>query len=238
MTFDQARAYCFSKDMWLADPEDNGQQNGIINSMTVNKYVWFDSWEADEEQCWVQEYFGGTGPGGKVKYGFADGPKDCNSKYYAACQSGQIFKKSCVSWPIAPIRTNEQAKAQEYCESAGGNLPFFNNKEELAEWQNRPDSGREWLGIVRNDDFKSGWAKVTGEEATVFAWSSGEPNDVGDVEDCVFTRIDNPRVWNDIPCTSPAAVMFHCRIDSTVYVWQDCAVPELPEPPVSKYNKP
>ncbi|CAG5081118.1 Oidioi.mRNA.OKI2018_I69.PAR.g9791.t1.cds [Oikopleura dioica] len=231
MSYDQALLYCFSQGMWLADPEDYEQQRGIVRSMTVGNYVWFDSWQAAEGECWVQEYFGGAGPGGKVKYGVSDGPKDCNSKYYAACQSGQTYEKSCTAWPIAKIRVNEQAEAQEYCESAGGNLPFFNDKKELEEWQNRPDPQREWLGIVRSDEFKSGWAKVTGEEATVFAWDGGEPNDVGGDEDCVFTRIDDPLVWNDVPCTSPGTEIFRCRIDSTVYVWEDCPVPEVPEPP-------
>ncbi|CAG5081097.1 Oidioi.mRNA.OKI2018_I69.PAR.g9786.t1.cds [Oikopleura dioica] len=237
MSYDQALLYCFSKDMWLADPEDYEQQKGIVRSMTVGNYVWFDSWQAAEGECWVQEYFGGAGPGGKVKYGVSDGPKDCNSKYYAACQSGQIYEKSCTAWPIAKIRANEQAKAQEYCEAAGGNLPFFNDKNELEEWQNRPDPEREWLGIVKNDEFKSGWAKVTGEEATIFAWAAGEPDFDNDNEFCATTMINgggvdynNPFVWNDVPC-SWATEIFRCRIDSTVYVWEDCPVPELPEPP-------
>ena len=140
------------------------------------------------------------------------------------------------------MTTNKQAEAQEYCEFAGGNLPFFNNKKELEEWQNRPDPQREWLGIVRNDEFESGWAKVTGEEATVFAWAAGEPDFANDNEFCANTMINdggidynNPFVWNDVPC-SWATKLFRCRIDLTVYVWEDCPVPEMPEPPVSQHE--
>ena len=134
---------------------------------------------------------------------------------------------------IAPIMASKQSSAQRYCESAGGNLPFFNNKKELAEWQNRPDPQQEWLGIVKNTDFESGWATVTGEEATVFVWGEGQPNNYQGIENCATTYMvhrHDPFIWNDNPCDW-FSQMFRCRIDSTVYVWQDCPVPVMPEPP-------
>ena len=134
-----------------------------------------------------------------------------------------------MSFPIAPILTSEQAIAQKFCESEGGNLPFFNNENELAEWQKRPDPQREWLGIVRNEAFESGWAKVTGEQATVFAWARGEPD--LNKERCATTMIDaggidynNPFVWNDVPCMWVTET-FRCRIDSIVNALDKC--PEI-----------
>ncbi|CAG5110439.1 Oidioi.mRNA.OKI2018_I69.chr2.g4841.t1.cds [Oikopleura dioica] len=230
MTYDQARAYCFSKGMWLANPKNDGEQSGMINAMEFRKWTWFNPSKAVDGECWMQQKFKPTDTN---PAGLWDGPVGCKNRAHAVCQNGQIFEKSCLSFPIAPMRTTEQSLAQEYCELAGGNLPFFNSKKELAEWQNRPDPQQEWLGIVRNADFESGWATVTGEEATVFAWYDGEPNNYLDHEYCAATDMalkNDPLAWNDVPCDW-FEQMFRCRIDSTIYVWEDCPVPVMPDPP-------
>ncbi|CAG5110316.1 Oidioi.mRNA.OKI2018_I69.chr2.g4729.t1.cds [Oikopleura dioica] len=90
MSYNQARAYCFANDMWLADPQNWEEQSEIIDNMTINNYVWFDSWKARENECWVQQYFTASGPGGFVKEGLWAGAVDCDNKNYAICQSGQI----------------------------------------------------------------------------------------------------------------------------------------------------
>ncbi|CAG5100153.1 Oidioi.mRNA.OKI2018_I69.XSR.g16868.t1.cds [Oikopleura dioica] len=231
MTFDQARAYCFTNDMWLANPKNSGQQWGIKRSEFTNKFVWFDSWKANEGECWYQNSWhklinNGTGS----MAGTNEGPTDCNNKYHAACESGQLYEKTCLTFKKAPYGETEFVDAQAYCNLAGGSLPFFNDKKELDEF-NSQVSTRQMIGLVRDSKLASGWMTRTGEEATFFKWRKGEPNNAGGDENCVATASNSDLLWNDVPCGFPDPVDFSCRFDETIHVWNSCPRHVMPARP-------
>jgi hypothetical protein len=87
MTYDQARGYCFEKNMWLADPTSRDMLDGIENVLeedkSVSYTVWFEPGWAEPGECWVEEEIGFLPI-------FAQDPVDCSEKHQAICKMGQI----------------------------------------------------------------------------------------------------------------------------------------------------
>ena len=90
MTYDQARGYCFEKNMWLADdPETPDMLDGIRKAM-VREYVgtvWFQPAWAEPDQCWIEEEVAEIG----ADPVFIERAVDCWEKHQAICKMGQIY---------------------------------------------------------------------------------------------------------------------------------------------------
>jgi len=93
MTFDQARAYCYSRGDWLANPENfNELATGVKSQLVPGQLLWYQ--HTGGPAC--RTYSKGSGGGSTTATG------NCNDSNYAFCYSGQVKKKVCsdgtVTW--------------------------------------------------------------------------------------------------------------------------------------------
>ena len=72
--------------------------------------------------------------------------------------------------------------AQERCQEIGGDLPFFNDEQELDAYNAVRCHRTEWVGIELTNG--STWTNMNGVESTVLNWGSEQPSRG---EDCVYS---------------------------------------------------
>ena len=244
MTYDQARGYCYEKNMWLADPTSPFLLDGIRDAMleTTFQGFWFQPEWAKPGECWIEAESEAIG----VPPPFIERAVDCWEENRAICKKGQILPElqTCLDFQLAPFEAKSYDEAEEYCESIEprssypiGNLPFFFSQDELDLFNqeaNLTEFREQLLGLVR-EDFLSGWGAINHTELTevdVFAWGPDQPND-GEDNDCVMTRDADPLTWENVPCDFPAGIPFSCRIEWEQFVGTECIAPALPAPPAA-----
>jgi hypothetical protein len=245
MTYDQARGYCFEKNMWLADPMSPFLLDGIRDAMGEEDVpvVWFKPEWAKPGECWIEAETEAIGEP------FIETAVDCWEENQAICKKGQILPElqTCLDFKLAPFEAKSQDEAQGYCESIDNpgpiwfpiaNLPFFSSQDELDHFNERANLTvyrEQLLGLGRAPDFPSGWGAINGAlfiETDVFAWAPDQPNDGVD-NNCVTTRNADPYTWENVPCDFPAGIPFSCRIHWEQFVDTECIFPALPDPPAA-----
>ena len=91
--------------------------------------------------------------------------------------------------------------AKSACEALGSTLAMIKSQaEQQALGPKLPR--RTWIGLHRNPKEKSRWLWVDGTQATYFAWSNNEPNNV--VEECAEIIPERTWKWNDHMCSYAA----------------------------------
>ncbi|XP_049644233.1 CD209 antigen-like [Suncus etruscus] len=96
--------------------------------------------------------------------------------------------------------------ASKACERLKAKLVIVNSKEEeefLQLWEIRHDK-KTWIGLTDHHN-ESSWEWVDKTPLRDSYWKRGEPNDINN-EDCAELLDDG---WNDIPCTSEIAWIWH-----------------------------
>ena len=97
--------------------------------------------------------------------------------------------------------------ARNFCQGWGGDLIAIESPGENTALADRIDRSV-WIGAHDGEDegtFR--WAR--GNLIEYAAWGSGQPDDLGGVEDCVELRADNR--WNDVACTGEVARRALCE---------------------------
>jgi hypothetical protein len=235
MTYDQARGYCFEKNMWLADPSSPFLLDGIRDAIEDKDFptVWFQPEWAAPDECWIEEEIDDIG--------FEERPVDCWQEHQAICKKGQNFlsfggTQTCVDFKLAPLEAKSYDEAQEYCESIPtGTLSFFFSQDELDQFNNGSGGRKQLLGLVRSPEFPSGWGAIEDKEITevdVFAWGPGQPTSEAD-NNCVKTRDEDALTWENVPCDFPDGIQFSCRIESEQFADNECIASALPDPPAA-----
>ncbi|KAL6481081.1 hypothetical protein MHYP_G00091610 [Metynnis hypsauchen] len=103
-------------------------------------------------------------------------------------------------------------EAQSYCRQKDADLATINNMEEMKKLNvtlkkhlNNTPSMSVWLGLVRRDTDQWLWSLADGNfyrnGDTYRNWASGEPNNVGGVENCVVMK-KSDGTWFDDRCSS------------------------------------
>ncbi len=113
-----------------------------------------------------------------------------------------------------------QAEARAFCERRGARLFFPDDADEQA-FVVGLAPGRAWFDLT--DTAEEGrWISAEGREASFAAWGMGQPDNAGDVEDCVELIAEDPAApaWNDLPCDVPRG-----------FVCEDDAAEAAPDPP-------
>lgn len=241
MTYDQARGYCFEKNMWLADPMSPFLLDGIRDAMEEEDVpvVWFKPEWAKPGECWIEAETEAIGEP------FIETAVDCWEEHQAICKKGQTLPdlQTCLDFQLADFQTTSYDEAEAYCESIEprsmhpiGNLPFFFSQEELDLFNVQTDTTfyrEQLLGLVRAPEFGSGWGAINHTELTevnFLAWGPGQPND-GEDNNCVMTRDADPSTWENVPCDFEAGIQFSCRIQWEQFAGTECIAPALPEQP-------
>ena len=109
-------------------------------------------------------------------------------------------------------KTSTQSQAQNDCRARGGDLAVPENldmNEKMYQIMKSRNITSAWIGVHK--DVSGKFITVSGVEVSFTNWYSGEPNNGGNVEECVelmhiaLWRNDNHNVvagqWNDAPCS-------------------------------------
>ncbi|KAL4238855.1 hypothetical protein ACF0H5_003562 [Mactra antiquata] len=105
--------------------------------------------------------------------------------------------------------------AEQYCNQHNGRLVQFETKEEIAFVKNFISYEKEtswWIGLT-DGDVEGQWLWYRTDAAPeVTDWSTGEPNNYGNGEDCVeYRQVNGHWGWNDVPC-GPVRASAICEI--------------------------
>ncbi|XP_062142907.1 tetranectin-like protein [Drosophila sulfurigaster albostrigata] len=88
------------------------------------------------------------------------------------------------------------------CRAIGGHLVSFENLNELNAVKRKLQTGKDyWIGIYDLADEGQFISVATGKMPTYFDWTSGEPNNLGGVEDCGELNSYYEYKMNDDTCT-------------------------------------
>ncbi|KAI4901245.1 hypothetical protein NFI96_009282 [Prochilodus magdalenae] len=102
-------------------------------------------------------------------------------------------------------------EAQNYCRQTYTDLATINTMEEMknlnATLKDKPSSSV-WIGLVRGDTGSWLWSLADGEENLYQNWASGEPNNVGGVENCAVMK-KSDGTWFDDNCNSLYTFVCH-----------------------------
>ncbi|XP_034128488.1 macrophage mannose receptor 1-like [Drosophila guanche] len=92
--------------------------------------------------------------------------------------------------------------ATNICRQMGGHLASPSSEKEWSAIKERLTRGRNyWLGISDLATEGLYLSQATGNMASYLSWSSGEPNNHNNKENCVELRSDSDFLMNDIECT-------------------------------------
>jgi len=119
----------------------------------------------------------------------------------------------CVGFEILPINIKTTWKrAKRICRLAGGELPNFDNENELNTFNTARagDNRREWLGIRKVEHHYKSYGKT---KVSFFEWAAGEPNNQGGNEKCVETWGSDK--WNLENCESKQSIS--CKFEHVRY---------------------
>ncbi len=61
-----------------------------------------------------------------------------------------------------------------------------------------------WIGLIRDP-----WQWSDQRNSSYRYWNTGEPNNVGGVENCAATRQSIQGKWNDVACDNPLPFVCH-----------------------------
>uniref|UniRef100_A0A8C1PEE3 Si:ch73-343l4.8 n=1 Tax=Cyprinus carpio TaxID=7962 RepID=A0A8C1PEE3_CYPCA len=112
-----------------------------------------------------------------------------------------MYKKNlCGSgWFFMPTHAKNWSDSRQYCRERGADLIIINTEEKLVSsfttnivWIGLSDTENEGnMKWVDNSPLKQGF------------WVEGEPNNLGDIEDCVDLNPERPILnnWNDLSCS-------------------------------------
>ena len=137
----------------------------------------------------------------------------CISVVRPACPVGWVLHgKSCFL--IINIPTLKWSDARRTCQNLGGDLAIIRTAEEnnfifgLVKKQITSTEMGVWLGFTRKSDNKFYWIDDTPLMGNYSAWGGGEPNNLGNNEDCGnmfgignITPSDKHGKWNDLACS-------------------------------------
>nr|XP_014351904.1 PREDICTED: C-type mannose receptor 2-like [Latimeria chalumnae] len=89
-------------------------------------------------------------------------------------------------------------EALEICRENYTDLVSVHSQQEMEKIRNVSGTIQFWIGLYHNV-----WQWSNGDPAPFQNWNTGEPNNVGNAENCVGMRIRNPGVgkWNDSRCS-------------------------------------
>ncbi|XP_074061188.1 low affinity immunoglobulin epsilon Fc receptor [Macrotis lagotis] len=107
----------------------------------------------------------------------------------------ELFQKKCYFFGKEP-KTWPQAKYA--CISLQGRLVSIKSREEQNFLTQKANKKGSWIGL-RDLDVEGKFIWMDGSSLNYTYWSPGEPNNLGQGEDCVAMRASNGR-WNDAYC--------------------------------------
>ncbi|KAK3572876.1 hypothetical protein QTP86_009318 [Hemibagrus guttatus] len=97
-------------------------------------------------------------------------------------------------------------QAQQYCARQYRGLAVVTSDEEYARLQDMAgNSGNSWIGMYRSETNASVWLWVDGKAHPYTHWASGQPNNAGTIQNCVYSMPDG---WNDYYCQNN--LLFYC----------------------------
>ncbi|XP_037399055.1 macrophage mannose receptor 1-like isoform X1 [Pygocentrus nattereri] len=146
-----------------------------------------------------------------------------------------LFSAVCGVSAYVPYRyhfVNENktwTEAQSYCRQRDSDLVTINNMEEMKKLNatlkkhlNNTPSSSVWISLVRGDTDQWLWsladANFYRKGDTYRNWASGEPNNVGGVENCVVMK-KSDGTWFDDRCSS--LYTFVCYDDKLIMIKQN-----------------
>jgi hypothetical protein len=101
--------------------------------------------------------------------------------------------------------------ARNFCQAWGGDLIAIESPEENTALADHIDRSV-WIG-AHDGEAEGTFSWARGNLIEYAAWGSGQPDDLGGVEDCVELRADNR--WNDVACTGEVARRALCEAPSS-----------------------
>uniref|UniRef100_A0A672NSQ7 C-type lectin domain-containing protein n=1 Tax=Sinocyclocheilus grahami TaxID=75366 RepID=A0A672NSQ7_SINGR len=110
-------------------------------------------------------------------------------------------------------------EAQTYCRKHHTDLATVNDQTDLDELLKTLPKGFKsniWIGLYRMNA-KAPWVFSDGSSSLFRPWISGQPNNSGGYQHCVYTDPDG--YWNDWQCTDP----FHF-LPNHPHIYTDCVL--------------
>uniref|UniRef100_A0A671L2P7 Macrophage mannose receptor 1-like n=1 Tax=Sinocyclocheilus anshuiensis TaxID=1608454 RepID=A0A671L2P7_9TELE len=110
--------------------------------------------------------------------------------------------------PMSQMKTWDEAL--DFCRELGGDLPSIHHEADIPWKQGGVDPA--WIGY-RMYDPSAGFVWSDGSSSSYQSWTSDEPNNLNNIENCVEMRIsiwDRDGAWNDINCQD--SKNWYCQI--------------------------
>ena len=104
-------------------------------------------------------------------------------------------------------------RAKRVCRLLGGQLAYFEKKEEIDTFNELEFTETSWLGMLRTKNGKNFIDVENRQKIKVANWNNGEPNNANGNESCVEAYTNGK--WNDINCGDWLQVT--CRFEHPMY---------------------